>query len=763
MTRALLARLLVLAWLLLAGPALADHEPFTEGGGMRHLPWSMLHDPDGRLAFADVLAAARAGQFVPMPPGEHNLGYVSGTTWMQVTLSNPAGELRRVYLDVGPPRLQDVRFHEPLPGGGWQVYESGLRVPVADREVRHRLPLLRTELAPGETRTVFVRIESGNAVSLEANVWDPRAFSDWSNRVDQVNLFQLGAVFLFVLYATVLALTVRERLYLLFALALGTQGLYEVAILQYGFQWLWPHAPDWSLRSPGVALALASAVFAVLVSELLGLRERGAAWRRWLLGGALLQLVLVPLLLWLDYAAVVQVANLVALYLFVASILAAAWAVRVNVPGAWLLLLAFAATWAVALLRMVQILGAAPRDWLPGDYSYVIASIVSGLLLVVHMAGNVRAAAVERERLRERELRSAAEARSRLEFQVAERTRDLERARDRAEEANAAKSSFLAQMGHEFRTPLHGVLGYASLMLDEARSTDDRRRLEAIRRSGRHLLALIDELLEFTRAESGRVELEPHPVALSGFLADIVDEMQPVARGAGLALSLDAAPGLPAAVSVDQVRLRQVLLNLLANACQHSRARHAVLGVQAGRLPDGRVQVRFRVEDDGVGMGADEVGRLFELFWQAERTRGGGGLGLGLPIARQWVRRMGGDLEVDSRPGAGTRFRFALALPVVAPPATTTGQWVVQRVGAALGDGRPRVLVVDDRRENRELMAEMLGTAGVEPLVADGGAEALEVLGRESCALVLVDQMMPGMDGWALLTEARRRGLGMPC
>lgn len=753
--------LCLLTGLLLAGPLRAlEEDGATEG--RRALPFSLLNDAGGMLT-VDEVAGAHAGDFVAYDAGTQNLGYRKGAVWMRVTLDNTSPDARRFYLDIGPPRLRDVRIFEPLAEGGWREYATGLEVPVQQRELASRQPLLRTALLqPGETRTVYARIVSENAVALEADLWVPRAFLAWESRLDQINLFQLGGLAALTIFAVLVGVFAREPLFLLFAAGMFSAGMFEVSILQYGHQWLWPTAPDWSMRSPGVAVVLSISTVTALISQLVRRISTGSRWLLLLDIQAVLAIALLPAMIWAEnYALVMRSAGALGISLVIGCSMACLAVYSRDRSASLTLMVAFLMLWVITIIRVLQFNGIFPQEVMSFDYSWAMAPLVSGLLMASILARDILAMRRMKEKAQRNALLVATRAREQLEVEVAARTQDVQAALQRAEEASAAKSRFLAQLSHEFRTPLHGVLGYAALMAEEERGGADQRRLAAIQRSGNHLLTLIDELLEFSRLEAGRAPLYVHPVNLPAFLRAVVDEVQPLAGAQGIALGLEIPADLPEGVLLDETRLRQVLLNLLANACRHSGGRHVALMARVESQAADTPRLYLGVRDDGVGLSDDDQQHIFDLFWQRPGTDSGG-LGLGLPIARQWIRHMGGELAVVSAEGAGSLFHFRLTVPLAdAPPAPMT-----QRLGTGtyevLLPGRPRVLAVDDQEVNRELMADMLRSAGCEPLVAASGADALDALAGGDVVFALVDQMMPGMDGWTLLQRAREAGVDVP-
>jgi PAS domain S-box-containing protein len=335
---------------------------------------------------------------------------------------------------------------------------------------------------------------------------------------------------------------------------------------------------------------------------------------------------------------------------------------------------------------------------------------------------------------------------------------DLREARDRAEAANLAKSSFLANMSHELRTPLNAVLGYAQLL--QLRGTADAAQtqaaLDTIRKSGEHLLALINDVLDLSRIEAGKMELHASVVELEPFLQTVLDIVRVRAQPKQLPVLYEALGELPRRVRADAHRLRQVLLNLLGNAVKFTAQGSVLLRVQ-GRLQDGdRVALAFEVADTGPGIPVRDMEAIFLPFEQAgDAEQRAGGTGLGLPISRELVRAMGGELQARSRVGEGSTFSFEVVLPVAGEPITAANH--PQAVTGYLG-ARRRVLLVDDIAANRQLLADLLGHLGFEVAQASNGEEGVQRAQELRPDLVLMDNVMPVMGGH----EATRRLRGVP-
>ena len=326
-------------------------------------------------------------------------------------------------------------------------------------------------------------------------------------------------------------------------------------------------------------------------------------------------------------------------------------------------------------------------------------------------------------------------------------------ARDAAESARATQAAFLANISHELRTPLNGILGFAQILRRDKPLTERQARgLKIIEESGQHLLMLINDILDLARIDEVRLELYPIEVDLPAFLQVVCDIIRVKVEEKSLSFVYDAAPDLPAAVFVDEKRLRQVLLNLLSNAIKFSDAGQVILrarpvpGSTAGGL-------RFEVEDQGIGMNEAQLARLFQPFAQvAELQRREGGAGLGLAISRQLVRLMGGDIQVHSREGQGSVFSFEIEAPV--PLALARA---LPAAGTPIGyEGeRRKILVVDDAPQIRAMLREAVGKLGFEVADACDGQEALIVAARFHPDLIVMDLMMPVMDGYEATRQLR--------
>ena len=325
-----------------------------------------------------------------------------------------------------------------------------------------------------------------------------------------------------------------------------------------------------------------------------------------------------------------------------------------------------------------------------------------------------------------------------------------EEARQAAEAANRAKSDFLATMSHEIRTPLNGVLGMTQAMERDALEPLQRERLKVIRQSGAALMDLLDDLLDLSRIDAGRLTLETHDFDLraEAEAAHAAFAAQATAKGLTYALEIDPAAG--GRWRGDSARVRQVLSNLISNAVKFTHAGEVVV-----RLAKSASGVRIEVADTGIGIAPDRVARLFEKFVQADAsaTRAYGGTGLGLAICHELCRAMGGAITVGSVPGAGSTFSLELPLRQIeaAAPEVLTQTW------SGPDEGVMRVLAAEDNAVNREVLKALLAQFDLEPTIVDHGAEAVRAWESAHWDLILLDVQMPVMDGPTAAMTIRAR------
>jgi signal transduction histidine kinase/ActR/RegA family two-component response regulator len=428
--------------------------------------------------------------------------------------------------------------------------------------------------------------------------------------------------------------------------------------------------------------------------------------------------------------------------------------IALAVSAAWLFGYA-AALWAAgvcavvaAVMAILQTHGVGPPRLLPGTpfgiWLLAMESMLMGVVPVTLMLSSLRRALAQSQRAEEK----LKVHQQHLEELVQQRTAELVEARDQAQAANQAKSAFLANMSHELRTPLNAILGFSMLVRDDPGLPERHRNdLDIVNRSGKHLLSLIDDVLDVAKIEAGRVVVEKTSLQLHDLLRESVELIRPRAEEKGLSLILDQSPAVPRFIRIDAGKLRQVLINLIDNAMKYTAQGSVVVSADVKGSANGPT-LTLDVADTGIGIAPEDQIRIFDPFVQAGNKGARKGTGLGLAITRGFIQLMGGSIGLQSAPGKGSVFRVELPVEEIEESASVLKDNHPKRVvGLAPGQPDYRILIVEDKEENWMMLERILERVGFRVRVAENGEQSVDVFRSWRPHFIWMDLRLPGING----------------
>ena len=731
--------------------------------------WQLLEDPGGHLTLQE--AQARADEFRPHQRTSplRTPGYTRTALWARLEL--PAAEQpETLWLVMTLARIEHAQLWVEGRDGQWQHAEAGLLVPHAQWPLDTSSVSFALRPEPGRPLRLMLR-ESGRTLgSFDALLCRPQdCFADDKFTVLAITvlagnqmLAAAGYLLLFCVW--------RRAAFVLMAGSVAAYGLYELSLHGLAFQYLWPAATGWAPRSLVLLMGAAQLLNSLAVAAILPLRRAAGALRWALIAVWLAMAAALLTALWGDYRALAPLVNAMTGLCGVLTLVLAGWACWRRLPLAGWTALVMGATVAGGLPRYAYVLGwleLGPVLWLTTPTVLLLSHLILLVGLVQRVVSLRRTELSAQAQLLEER---AARARE-LEQQVEERTGQLRVALHDAGALHQQRSRLLAYIGHDLRAPLAATVSYLRLLGESGGSGGRDRRDQQLRASVEqgvaYQLALIDELVEFSRGELHELDLVPAPLYIHGLLHELAEQGALLARSRHNTFQAHIAAELPAVLVADAKRLRQLLMNLLSNAAKFTVNGQIELRVTPGEAPNGW---RFEVADDGRGIAPEDQGHLFEPFWRAppradeERPPGSG---LGLTVAQHIVQAMGARLELHSAIGQGSRFVFELQLPAgQAEDVLLPGDGAGPLEGRPAGSGGERqdegqdegqlALLLDAPLNHADRMAELLFAANFEVARLEIRAElqAAKVLLLDPALLDTADLLR--LRQWRASGSARR-------
>lgn len=609
-------------------------------------------DAQGLLSIRDVMRAPDdAALWQRNDFNVPNYGFTRATYWFRLPIHNRHPHAIERFLEVQSALLAEVNVFLVVDGTVTQQFSAGNSVAFASRPIAHRHPVFPLIVAPETHVELYLQVRSATGMQLPLSLWQERDFWVRDQHALAWQFSYYGLMLVMVLYNLFLAWGTRDDTYVYYVVFTAGIWLFQMILHGTAFQYLWPGAPHWNALSMAVFIPLANALSTLFINRLLRISLYAPRAYRLLM----LQVYSAPLLmvatLLLPVETVVPISTLLVVLsggiVLVVSI--QRWRAR-DIDARY-----FLVAWIMFVVGC-QILalnkaGVLPYNWLTENLMQ-IGSATETILLSLALTGRINRMREERVLL-EREQLKAREQSMKAEKSVLE-----------AKYESKAKSEFLAVMSHEIRTPMNGVLGVVELLRDTPLNEKQSELVDTIQSSGKLLLNIINDILDYSKIESGKLEFESIAFNPRQLLDEAVRFQFPAAQQKGLLLAAFVDPQLPESLQGDPNRIKQVLYNLMSNAIKFTASGHLFLRVRLLVGSDSRNRLRIDVLDSGIGLTAEQKDRLFQSFTQADRStsRKFGGTGLGLAISKKLVEAMGGSIGVDSAPRFGSCFWFQLPL-----------------------------------------------------------------------------------------------------
>lgn len=735
--------------------------------------WDVLEDTEQKWTIDDITGSL-ASRFA-RPPADKidslTFGLTKSAVWLRISISNATHAPIDRLLEIPFPHLHRLEWYAPH-DGGYAKIRTGSAYPFANRPVSHRHFVFPIRMESGESRTFYLRIASSTGLDVPSKLWDPEVFNERTMLEYMGQALYFGMLFALGVYNFLLFASLRDRVYLYYVLFLGSNLLSTIAFGGIGYQFLWPDYPGWNMISSMIGFALTGLTLMLFQRSLLATRETTPGLDRVMAVFMVLNLVQIAGFMLLPYSSMVLAGISIDAGNMVLALIVGIVCQRRGQRSARFFLLAFSCLVFAGVAVALRSFGVPGIPNVVSVYGMQIGSALEMLLLSLALADRFNQIKREKEIAQQDLVKNLKRSERILEQRVAERTtellrtnhelreheRALEKAKEVAEEASRMKSAFLANMSHEIRTPMNAVIGMAYLALRTDLTGKQRDYVEKIHRAAVSLLGIINDILDFSKIEAGKLSIESADFSLHDVLANVSTVTSQRASEKGLQYLFEIDENVPVHLRGDPLRLGQVLINLVSNAIKFTAQGQVRLRCNVISGTADRVELRFAVEDTGIGMTPEQQEKVFQAFSQADdsTTRKYGGTGLGLAISRRLVEMMGGAIDLRSEPGVGSTFQFSVPFGIGALNTAVLPNLPERLLGC-------RVLVVDDNPAAREILANLVEGFGLRVKTVSRAADALIAIRNADAVspydLVLADLGMPEMTGVELSRAIRQAGL----
>ena len=711
-------------------------------------------DPTGELTVNDIRRLPEEQWSIPQAETP-SYGFSRDALWIKLDLTSSAPADVELVLNIAYAALDQIDVFIENNDRFTHYYRTGDTFPFAYRPIKNHQFVFPFHAYSSIQHTIYMRVQTQGALQVPISVWNRNHFFEDQQPLWVAESIYYGVMVVMIIYNLFIFSIVRHPSYVLYACVASSSFLFNAAIQGFGFQYLWPWLPainTWAIPASIALFGCSSMMFAI---SLLDIKRRAPRLYKVKLLFFSVWATLLASSFVLPYHSSIVLTSGFGVASACISVFTGFYMLYAGQRVARYYCLAFTCLIASWMITALSKFGVIPSTVLI-EHAIQIGSSLEIILLSFALADRINMERLGREQAQkqalESERRAAQEQARYLELKMNSEIEEVKTREKilRAEETSKAKSDFLATMSHEIRTPMNGVLGMAALLQDADLSPAHRHYVDVIASSGKALLNIINDILDYSKIEAGKLDIEHIDFDLDQLCLECASVFSVTAEDKGLELLCSLTPGTPTFINSDPTRLRQIILNLMGNAFKFTN--QGRISLRVSEIPeqrDGKRHVlKFAITDTGIGISHDNQLNLFEAFSQADNsvTRQYGGTGLGLSISKRLAHLMGGQIGVESQEGEGSCFWFTIQCELADAKFTRANI-----VSLTPLKGK-KLLIVDDSPEFTRVIKEQTEAWGMRPSVAYYGEKALQMLREASQAgdpfeLVTLDMNMPGMNG----------------